>query len=327
MNRLYTLDPATRASLRAAGGQATSAVQVPAISTLDTRGSVATTTLLAYQNEMTKADPVAWWWLGDPTEFLDVYGAGPLAFDMREYFRFFFSLFAPGAAPPPRHLGVYAGTPVRNTVHLGSDVPPTVLLLGPQVRQRPTENIRTGFVTEPALSAVFAWPIEVIAIGLGGAAYVQFPDDGSLTFGPADDFAVEGWVTTAVANCPLLAKADTGRWPYALDVVAGKIRASRSDGTHLPAVTSTVTVNNSTWRYWLFSKSGSTLTLTVDETPVTASDSTSGARGATANSAPVIIGAGAFSGGVSNFAVYNRAVGTAEAIRHRRAMLGIGVEV
>jgi len=287
---------------------------MPTTSRLATSGSLATTTLLHAQYEIARSNPVAWWWLGETTE-LAYYNPG-LATDLRQLY-----LFAAGL-----HAGAYSGSPVFNSAgSAGGGVdPPVVTVAGPQVRNQALETIPIGY---PMRLLAIPWPIEAVAVGLDGSARVSFPDDNSLTFGPGDDFAVEGWVSTTVANAPVLAKADSGRWPYAFDVVAGHARASRSDGTHQPAVTSAATVNDGAWHYWLLSKAGGALSLTVDETVATTSDTTAGVRGATATSSPVTIGAGAFSGAVAHFAVYDRAVGATEAMRHYRSMRAIPVTV
>jgi len=311
VTRQYTLGPEATGQMRASGSQATAAMQMGVTRSGQTIGSLNTSGLLVAMNQIRNSNPLAWWYFGEVTEFGVLFPSGIPVLDLR----LFYSSVV--------HFGTYAGSPVRNTLgypydgylNTGRPIPTQVLRIrGPQVRNEMVDGLLG---------------LETTATGLGAGASASIADtDGLLTFGPADDFAVEGWIKTAASNCAIQTKTDAGSWPYRLAITAdGYAAASRSDTLTQPTVTCPHVVNDNAWHRLLFSKSGSTLSLTVDEfTAATATDTTTGLRAATANTAPVVIGAEAPSQlGVAHFTVYGHSFTTTEATNHYRSMLSIPV--
>ncbi|MDQ6949846.1 MAG: LamG domain-containing protein [Actinomycetota bacterium] len=311
MTRQYTLGPEATGQMRASGSQSTAAMQLGAGALDQTIESLATSGLLVAMNQIRNSNPLAWWYFGEVTEFAALFPSGIPVLDLR--------LFYSGVV----HFGTYAGSPVRNTIgypydgyqNTGRVLPTQVLRIpGPQVRNQMLDGLLG---------------VESVATGLGAGASATIPDDGLLTFGPAEDFAVEGWIKTTASNCAILTKLDAGSWPYRLAITsAGYTEASRSDTLTQPTVTSPHVVNDNAWHRILFSKSGSTLSLFVDEfTAATATDTTTGLRSATANTASVVIGAEAPSQlGVAQFTVYGHSFTTTESTNHYRSMLSIPVD-
>lgn len=94
-----------------------------------------------------------------------------------------------------------------------------------------------------------------------------------INFNFNDAFTVELWIKTTATSGAVLAKG-SAPYPYRLELVAGALSASRSDGTNTPVVASAA-LNNNAWHYITFSSDGTTLTIQVDNTTaVTVPDTT-----------------------------------------------------
>jgi len=174
-----------------------------------------------------------------------------------------------------------------------------------------------------ALVANLASETNTAAGDLGSVSYILIPAATNNTFGPAQDFAVEIWFKIA-GDGMVVDKASPSTWPYRLAVVGSKLVGSRSDATNTPTVTSAASVNDANWHYALLSKSGSTLSLTLDAVTVTGTDTTSGAVGATANSSDIFV-AKVGTTAVDELAIYGAALTAAVGQRHYSAGKGIAV--
>ncbi len=160
-----------------------------------------------------------------------------------------------------------------------------------------------------------------LAIDLDGVTeHISVPDDNALDFSAGQDFAVALWMkaaaaqpdTGAVGNSIVDKGSSGAHYPYTLQMANdGRVVASRSDGTHLPQVTSAYAANDGLFHHIALVKSGETLTLYVDgEVSGSASDSTSGT---TTNTSALYVGqrddgTGHFAGTVDELLVFQRAL-------------------
>ncbi len=125
-----------------------------------------------------------------------------------------------------------------------------------------------------------------------------------INFNFNDAFTVELWIKTTATSGAVLAKGNAP-YPYRLELVAGALSASRSDGTSTPVVVSAA-VNNNAWHYVTFSSDGTTLTIQVDNiTAVTVPDTTTATTTNTAGVEVAALNGGSFfAGTLDEIAIY-----------------------
>jgi hypothetical protein len=143
--------------------------------------------------------------------------------------------------------------------------------------------------------------------------YVSMPDeDGVNDYDYNQDFTVSTWVkipatqnnTSATMNEIMEKWSGSGSYSYTFKVFnqtadtgnRGKVQVARYDGSHAPNVRSSIPLNDNSWHYLIFTKSGSNLYLYVDgKQDGTAADTT---NATTTNSSALYIGE---RGGSSNY--------------------------
>lgn len=175
--------------------------------------------------------------------------------------------------------------------------------------------------------------LRVLAGGGVTVIYFPIPDTGSPTYYPGGGFSFSGtqdftwelWLRTTQAPAGpvrILEQESGGVFPFRIQMLAnGKLRASRSDGTHTPSLDSAQAVNDGAWRYVTYSKSGSTLRLQVDRNAaVTTADTVTGDTSLTVDGA--LAGDG-FEGDYDELAVYRTALADPAKLRHWNAAKGI----
>lgn len=166
---------------------------------------------------------------------------------------------------------------------------------------------------------------------------VSVPNTSSIDFNYNQNFTVATWVkiphgqvnTTNTQN-EIIFKYDgvQTRYPYVFRVnnqthaAPGKIVALRWDGTNVPTITSTRTVNDDQWHHLVFSKDGPILSLYIDgKLEGTTTDTTTTT---TTNSSNLYFGSRAatafwFSGSIDSTAIFSRAMSWAEVLSNYNA--------
>lgn len=174
-----------------------------------------------------------------------------------------------------------------------------------------------------ALAAALASDVNT-AVTFAAAGSLTIPHQGLLNFATGN-FTVELWIdTTQSSGLPanIVDKTTGGVFPYRLRLVAGGfVEAARSDGTATATLTSSLRVDDDAWHYVAFSRSGTTLSLVIDQAaPVTTTDTTT-----SPSSAADITVAGGLVATLDELAIYGSALSDTLRTRHYSAAKGIEV--